>query len=354
MSRALGGAWLGAAILAAGAAAAWAHAGGSTGYASIAISRSTVRYSLTLPTSALPSAMAEELRLSQTGSEQNSEKLLDVIRQKVVLRAGGTRCEPGPGLVEPSAFDATSFTMLVDFACGKPPRQLTVEDDIFDVMGPNHHTLAKIEWPGGTQEFAFTPDTRVARVTVAAEGARASGTGSFFLLGVHHILSGWDHLLFLLGLLLPEGRILPLTKIITAFTLAHSITLSLAVLNIVTLPDRLVEAVIALSIAAIAFENLFLKPTVTRRWIVSFSFGLVHGFGFSSVLRALSLPRYGLLYSLFGFNLGVEAGQALVIALLLPVLLVLRRTRWEGRMMFGSSLAIFVVGLVLFLERAFL
>ncbi len=331
-----------------------AHTGGSTGYASVVVSRSTVRYGLTLPTSALPSAMAEELRLSQTGSEQNSEKLLDVIRQKIVLRANGTRCEPGPGVVEPSAFDATSFTMLVDFACGKQVDDLTVQDNIFDVMGPDHHTLAKVETPAGTQQFAFAPETRDARFVAGARGGTARGTGSFFLLGVHHILSGYDHLLFLLGLLLRGGGWLSLTKIITAFTLAHSITLALAVLDIVALPDRLVEAVIALSIAFVAAENLFLRPAVSRRWIVSFCFGLVHGFGFSSALRELGLPAQGLLASLFGFNAGVEAGQALVVALVFPVLFVLRETRWEKRMVLSSSLAILLVGLVLFVERVLL
>jgi len=352
--RVLGRGWICAAALAAGAAAAWAHAGGSTGYASITISRSTIRYSVTLPTSALPSAMAEALRLSQLGSEQNREKLLDVLRTQVILHANGTRCEPGPGQVLSSAFDATSFTMLVDFACGSLVRDLVVRDNIFDVLGPNHHTLAKIEVPGGTEQFAFEPSRREARFAVGGRAGAGRGTGSFFGLGIHHILSGYDHLLFLLGLLLPGGGILSLTKIITAFTLAHSVTLSLAVLQVVTLPDRLVEAVIALSIAFVAAENLFLRPTVTRRWMVSFCFGLVHGFGFSSALRELGLPAHGLLLSLFGFNAGVEVGQGLVVAVCLPLLFLLRQTRWESRAVLSCSLAILVVGLVLFVERALL
>src|SRR5438876_916754 len=154
-------------------------------------------------------------------------------------------------------------------------------------------------------------------------------------------------------LLLARGW-LALLKIITAFTLAHSVTLALAVLNVVVLPDRLVEAVIALSIAFVAAENLFLNPVVSRRWLVSFCFGLVHGFGFSSALRELGLPRQGLVLSLLGFNLGVEAGQALVVALALPALVMLRRTGWEPRMVTSSSLAILVIGLVLFVERVFL
>jgi hydrogenase/urease accessory protein HupE len=243
--------------------------------------------------------------------------------------------------------------MLVDFACGSLVRELTVQDDIFDVLGPDHHTLAKLEAPGGIQQFAFAPDTRQARFPVGDSGDVARSTGSFFVLGIHHILSGYDHLLFLLALLLPGGGLLSLLKIITAFTIAHSVTLSLAVLQVVTLPDRLVEAMIALSIAFVAAENLFLEPTVSRRWLVSFCFGLVHGFGFSSALRELGLPAHGLLLSLFGFNAGVEVGQALVVAVCLPLLLLLRRTRWQSRAVSSSSVAILLVGVVLFLERAF-
>jgi HupE / UreJ protein len=177
---------------------------------------------------------------------------------------------------------------------------------------------------------------------------------SFVRLGVEHILTGWDHLLFLLVLLLRGGGWLSLVKIITAFTVAHSVTLALAVLEVVAMPDRLVEAVIALSIAAVAAENLFLRPVVSRRWLVSFAFGLVHGFGFSSVLRDIGLPAQGLVLSLLGFNVGVELGQALVVALALPALALLRSTRWEVRVTRSASLATLLVGAVLFVERALL
>ncbi|HEU4438908.1 MAG TPA: HupE/UreJ family protein [Methylomirabilota bacterium] len=354
MIRASIGVALASALVVAAAAVAPAHTGGTTGYASITVERGTVRYSLTLPASALPSDLADALRLARDGSARSREQLLDVLRTRIVLHAGSTRCEPGPGSLAPAPFDSPTVTMSVDFACGGPVEELAVQDDIFDALGPDHHTLAKVETPGGTQQFAFAPDSRLARFTVAKAGSGTRGTGSFFLLGVEHILSGYDHLLFLLALLLPGGGLLSLVKIITAFTIAHSITLTLAVLQVVTLPDRLIEAVIALSIAFVAAENVFFAPTVSRRWLVSFGFGLVHGFGFSAALRELGLPRQGLLVSLFGFNAGVEAGQALVIVACLPLLLLLRRTRWAGPAVATCSLAVLAVGLVLFVERAFL
>ncbi|HEY7041707.1 MAG TPA: HupE/UreJ family protein [Methylomirabilota bacterium] len=334
--------------------AAWAHTGGSTGYATITVDRGAVRYSLTLPASALTSDLADALRLAQGGSARSREQLLDVLRTRIVLHASGTRCEPGPGRLQPAPVDSLTVTMSVDFACGPAVKELSVQDDIFDTLGPDHHTLTKVETPRGTQQFAFAPDSRQARFVVDDSGGGARATASFFMLGIEHILSGYDHLLFLLALLLPGGGLLSLVKIITAFTIAHSITLTLAVLQVVTLPDRLIEAVIALSIAFVAAENLFFEPTVSRRWLVSFGFGLVHGFGFSSALRELGLPRQGLLLSLFGFNAGVEAGQALVIVGCLPLLLLLRRTRWASPAISTCSLAVLAVGLVLFVERAFL
>jgi hypothetical protein len=128
----------------------------------------------------------------------------------------------------------------------------------------------------------------------------------------------------------------------------------MAVLDVVTLPARLVEAVIALSIAAVAIENLSQRPTVTRRWVMSFAFGLVHGFGFSSALREAGLPADGLLPSLLGFNTGVELGQAFVVAVALPAMAVLRTSGYERGMVRAASIAVLVAGVALFVERALL
>jgi len=174
----------------------------------------------------------------------------------------------------------------------------------------------------------------------------------FFLLGVEHIATGYDHLLFVLALVLCGGSLLQLLKIITAFTLAHSVTLGAAAFDLVTLPSTLVEAVIALSIAYVAFENLFPRFAVSHRWHISFLFGLVHGFGFSSVLKEIGLPKDSLIWSLLNFNLGVEAGQLVAVLIAVPLLMQLRKTSHEARVVRGLSAAVLVVGLVLFVERA--
>ena len=340
----------GAALALAPAAAAFAHTGGSNGYATVTIGGDHVRYGLTLWPAALPPAVAEQIERARGGDAASRAALAGLVRDKVTLTAQGHRCVAGRGSVSPPAAGSASLTLVVDFACGDEVRALTIRDDLFDALGSDYHTLARIEGGGVSTQFAFTPEARETRVALGGAGR---GTASFVRLGVEHILTGWDHLLFLVVLLLRGGGWLSLAKIITAFTVAHSLTLALAVLDVVHLPDRLVEAVIALSIAAVAAENLVESPVVGRRWVVSFCFGLVHGFGFSSALRELGLPAHGLLLSLFGFNAGVELGQALVVAVALPALALLRRTRWEPRMVWGSSLAILMAGIVLFVERAF-
>ena len=327
-----------------------AHTGGSNGYAVVTVDNVRVWYQLTLWPAALPPVLAEQIGRARKGDEASREALIGLVRHKITLRADGLPCQSGAGRVEPPT-SAESLTLVVVFTCGVRVRDLEIRDDLFDALGADYHTLARIDAQGVSAQFAFTPDARETRVTVGQPGQR--GTASFVLLGIEHILTGWDHLLFLLVLLLRGGDWLSLTKIITAFTVAHSVTLALAVLDVVTLPDRVVEAVIALSIAAVAAENLVVAPVVARRWLVSFCFGLVHGFGFSSALRELGLPAHGLLLALLGFNGGVELGQALVVAVALPGLALLRRRRWEPRMVWSSSLAILVVGVILFVERAF-
>jgi hypothetical protein len=197
--------------------------------------------------------------------------------------------------------------------------------------------------------------------------------------GVWHIWKGFDHILFLLSLLLPAvliprakgamgepGRIAGWTavgqfkpafwevfQIVTAFTIAHSITLSLAALGVITLPTRLTESAIALSVILAALNNLY-PLFQRRRWMVAFAFGLIHGFGFASVLADLVLPRDALLLALVGFNLGVEAGQLVIVSVFLPSAYALRRTVFYQRVVFiGGSVIICLLASVWFIERAF-
>ena len=174
----------------------------------------------------------------------------------------------------------------------------------------------------------------------------------FVGLGIEHIFTGYDHLAFLIALVLATTTLVSLAKIVTCFTIAHSVTLALATLDIVVLPSRLIESVIALSIAYVAIEN-FVGRNLVHRSVVTFVFGLVHGFGFSNVLRQMGLAPSRLAISLFSFNLGVEVGQLACVALLFPLLIYLGRTKWKDTFMSAASVAIMSLGFYWFVLRAF-
>ena len=140
---------------------------------------------------------------------------------------------------------------------------------------------------------------------------------AFVKLGIAHIFLGYDHIVFLFALIVIGGRLGQLVKIVTAFTAGHSLTLILAALQVVVLPSRLIEGSIALTIAYVAFDNFF-AATTAHRWVLTFCFGLVHGFGFANVLREMHLPASGLVPTLLSFNAGVEIGQVVIAAVLFP------------------------------------
>ncbi len=181
--------------------------------------------------------------------------------------------------------------------------------------------LARIEYLNGTTQVArLTPEAPTLLVTGAQSTFEVAKT--YFLLGVDHILTGFDHLLFVLALMLLIQDRWMLVKTITAFTIAHSITLSGASLGYISLPQKPVEAVIALSIAFVASELVKMQSGERRLsqdypWIIAFAFGLLHGFGFAGALKETGLPQVDVPLALLTFNLGVEAGQLLFVTAVL-------------------------------------
>jgi hydrogenase/urease accessory protein HupE len=177
----------------------------------------------------------------------------------------------------------------------------------------------------------------------------------FIPAGIHHILIGPDHLLFLVGLLLLGGTVRQLLMVVTSFTVAHSITLSLAALNLVTPPARLIEPAIALSIVYVGADNILAKGGRDVRVWIAFTFGFIHGFGFANVLREMELPTRALGWSLFSFNFGVEIGQLLVVVLVASALAALRqRSEWAGRhLAFAGSVVVMAAGAFWFVQRVF-
>jgi len=189
---------------------------------------------------------------------------------------------------------------------------------------------------GGAVRTEFMKVNQSVLVDLSPFRAHAGGDKSlsaiildFVRLGFTHIVPlGLDHILFVLGLFLLGGGWRPLIKQVTAFTLAHSLTLALAMLNVIRLPARVVEPIIALSIAYVAVENLYRRDVNRGRWLVVFAFGLVHGLGFAGVLTELGLPPGRFLPALIGFNVGVEGGQLTVLALAALATWPLRDRTW--------------------------
>lgn len=186
---------------------------------------------------------------------------------------------------------------------------------------------------------------------------KESSFGRFVVLGIRHILTGYDHLLFLFALLLGCRSLRPMLIIVTAFTLAHSITLALATFQVVNLPSRWVESFIALSIVYVGVENLICKGAAKRREWLTFAFGLVHGLGFASVLKGIGLGAGGksILPPLLAFNLGVETGQLAVVLLALPLLIQLRKSATFARLGTPAlSVIVVLLGSVWLVQRAIL
>ena len=251
------------------------------------------------------------------------------------------------------------------------PAQLTIDYTLFADLDPQHRGLLQ---PAGARAATRSAGARAAGADAELRAGTAASRWAQFVdyarEGVWHIWIGFDHILFLLSLLLPAvlvwrgsraGRPADAFarpswtcfKIVTAFTVAHSITLSLATLGVVALPSRWVESAIAASVVLAALNNVW--PLVHgRRWMVAFAFGLIHGFGFASVLADLGLPRDALALALVGFNLGVEAGQLAIVAVFLPLAFALRRTAFYRRVvMVGGSLLIAALAGTWLVERAF-
>lgn len=175
----------------------------------------------------------------------------------------------------------------------------------------------------------------------------------FIVFGLEHIVTGYDHLMFLFGLLIVSRGLKNLVIIVTAFTVAHSITLALATLGLIQPLGWIVESAIALSIVYVGVENL-LVDEVKHRWRLTFAFGLIHGFGFAGLLGGMNLERAGLLLSLFSFNLGVEIGQIAIVALAWPLLNRIAMTKYRKTIVNIVSGLISVFGLVWFFQRAIL
>jgi hydrogenase/urease accessory protein HupE len=288
----------------------------------------------------------------------------DVSAAKAALAkavAGGVIVR-GNGEVCPAALDDARLTeedgiaLLAHYDCPMPPVRLEIQVKLLGELSHGHRHIVHVVLGTITiDEVAYrgheTVDALAPSDAAQGNGKRRLGAAGFLRMGVEHILTGYDHLVFLLGLVIVGGRLRSLLAVVTAFTLAHSITLGMAALGVWVPPSRLIEPLIALSIAYVGIENFFVK-SAEKRWRITFPFGLVHGFGFASALREIELPHEQVPTALVFFNLGVEVGQLAVMAPLLPLIYFLRKkTPFVPRGVEAVSGAVALAGLFWFVDR---
>jgi len=292
----------------------------------------------------------------------------------LAITGDGERCEaPGPEReATPRIVAHTDGAYLVyeaHYRCPHEPAKLGVSYSLFFARDPQHRGIVKVVGRTATHTFVLSKDARTREVVLDEPGAKGRAFVAMVRTGLVHIAEGTDHLAFLFALLFPAVLVrkengwepapawrpvaADVLRVVTAFTLAHSLTLTLAALGWVRLPSRVVESVIAASVVLAASNNL--RPWMREgRWTMAFALGLMHGFGFSATLEDLALARGTLLVSLFGFNVGVELGQLAVVLVFLPLAFAARKTAAYRRgVLLAGSAVVLLVALVWLVERAF-
>jgi hydrogenase/urease accessory protein HupE len=322
----------------------------STGLATLDIEDGKLLYRITVVTTEVDDQGGRLLWEAGEGNRDAANKVAGFLRDYARFSIAGEPCEPGRISIRGSSAGDDKVLLEMALSCQKATGTLAIRDDWPEVLGAHFQTVLSVRIPDRPSiEFAFLEDRRSATVDLAAPAS--TGWTHFIVMGVEHILGGIDHLLFLLALLALARGVWLTVKIVTAFTAAHSLTLSLAALGVVNVPSAIVEPLIAASIVWVAVENLLAPQGVGRRWLVAALFGLVHGLGFASALSELDLGRAALVRALVGFNLGVELGQLAFVIIVMPPLAWASRPGRLPRLPQALSVVVATVGAVWLVSR---
>lgn len=339
-----------------------------TSYARIGISSNQVSFRLTYDLFTL-SKIARlddngDRQVSRAELERHAPEIQDFLRRAIAIEVNDHESSLGEaaGLTWPPDAGAAiheqdyhSAAALIHFRFAQPlddtPENVAITFNFFGDFGERHTVLGAFEYFGQVDEVLFSRFEPDFDYYTGYEPPLAKRLWKFLKLGVGHIFLGYDHICFLVALVV-VSRFRELVKIVTAFTVAHSLTLILAALEWVTLPTRLIESGIALTIVYVALENLWVRDT-RHRWLLTFGFGLVHGFGFANVLGESGLPTTGLVRCLLAFNLGVELGQLAIVLALLPLALWFGKWRHGRKVVVALSLVLALFGAAWFVDRVF-
>jgi hydrogenase/urease accessory protein HupE len=297
-----------------------------------------------------------EMLLDAKTAESRRDEISQIVKSRLVLIADGQPVDLELVGIEPRP-DRQSLSLELKLnlnLTGGKPNALRIRCALFPYQ-PEHQTFLNVYEEGSlVHQEIFSLDHQMIVYYTGGRQSWISVCEKFIPAGIYHIFTGPDHILFIVGLLLMGGTLLRLLSIVTAFTLAHSITLSLAALSVVNPPARLIEPAIALSIVYVGIDNLMVGKTGrdVRAWI-AFFFGFVHGFGFAGVLKEFGLPRQALGWSLFSFNFGVEIGQACIVIVVASLLAALRKRNpaLGRRVMIVGSVCVIAAGAFWFVKR---
>ena len=272
--------------------------------------------------------------------------ILAYIKGHTAVTGGdGGACRPRAGGVTP---DGDGVAVRIAWICAGVSDPLRYRSTVLVDVSPDARQVVLIG-PGTAQDLLDASRTETA-VTATPTPSLLHVVERYVEAGIAHIFLGYDHIAFLAAVVLWARRLWPVIKAVTAFTIAHSITLSLAALDIVRIPSAIIEPAIAASIVYVAAEN-FVSRDIDKRWRDTFGFGLIHGFGFASALQEFGLPRDALVPALASFNLGVEIGQIAIVSLLVPGLLgldrVLASRRRVGASPIGRTLTVYGISAVI-------
>ncbi len=281
--------------------------------------------------------------------------VLTYIGNHLAVLAGSQPCARGAPIARPAD---THVLVTVAWTCPADAGDLRYRVTLFQDVDPAARHVAIVATEHGEHEFVL--DREVPEMDLSGAGSSTlQVVARFVRAGIEHIFLGYDHIAFLLAVILWGRSLWPLVKVVTAFTLAHSLTLCLAVLDIVRLPSAVVEPLIAATIVFVAAENFFVHD-IRKRWRATFVLGLVHGFGFAGALREYGLPTDAVAPALAAFNIGVEIGQVTIVALIFPLLLgsdrigggTAARTRRHAAVVYACSAVILAFGLYWLIQRA--
>jgi hydrogenase/urease accessory protein HupE len=309
--------------------------------------------------------------------EEDQDHLVEFLTHSVILDKNNEQQEPELIDIKIEKKENKDFlTISLNYPAYHPGDTITINDGLyFNDADTNYVNLLAASYSDESSQAALQGDNRSWTILLTEEQkeqqagdqqgnvaepaqesqpvAKATSSWlSFFKLGMSHILSGYDHLLFLFALLLRKQTFKQYALIVTSFTIAHSITLTMAVLEIMDLPSKFVESIIALSIIYVAAENIF-KKEVNYRWGLTFVFGLIHGLGFANILQEMNLSKTNLATALVSFNIGIEVVQLGIVLLLLPLLTYLHRMKESPKYIKYGSIVIILFGAFWFFQRLF-